>query len=828
MKTQDLKVDLHVHSKMSDRPSHWILQKLSCPESFTHPAKLYQVAKQRGMDLVTITDHNTINGSIEIAHLPDTFVSEEITTYFPEDKCKLHVLALDITEAQHEDISRLRGNVYDLCQYLNRREIHHVLAHPLFDINHKLTLAHFEKMLLLFKNFELNGSRDNYQNHVLESVLKQLCPGQIETLADKHNMKPMGDQFWVKNITGGSDDHSSLNIARMYTVVSGAATKEEFFEGLKQGRSTASGEPATPKTMAHNLYGIAYQYYKSTFKLEGLVDKDSLFQFIDRALTTADPDSRGRSLITRLQDYLISKRPSVSFLFDNTTDITGLIQEKGNAFLAKNAQFRKLLETGEAKGSEKEDIWFHFVSEVSEEIMRTLADTTLSSLSRARLFNIFQTMGSAGSVYTLVAPYFMSYRLFTRDRRFAEACHNDCIGKKPLVEPGESKVALFTDTYHETNGVALTIRTQLEAARKNHKDLSVITCHPNEDPEGAVNFKPIGYYELPEYPELKLYYPPFLKMLDFCFENGITQIHTATPGPVGICALAIAHTLNLPIYGTYHTAFPQYAAELTGDNNIEDLMWKAMIWFYNQMDLVYVPSRATGSELAAKGLSEDRIKVYPRGIDIERFHPDKRNGFWESAYGLQRSSMKMLYVGRVSREKNLGILVRAFQTLEARGKNIDLIIVGDGPYRKDMTSLLNGSRVLFTGELTGEQLACAYASSDIFVFPSTTDTFGNVVLEAQASGLPVVVSDQGGPQENLIPGETGFVVRSFDADAIAEVIDRLYQNTAEATRMKKAARKYMEGRSFEENFLKSWDLFKNPSGFVDPKTYVEDLVSAAC
>ncbi len=152
MKTQDIKVDLHVHSKMSDRPSHWILQKLSCPESFTHPAKLYQVAKQRGMDLVTITDHNTINGSLEIAHLPDTFVSEEITTYFPEDKCKLHVLALDITEAQHEDISRLRGNVYELSNYLKRHEIHHVLAHPLFDINHKLTLAHFEKMLLLFKN----------------------------------------------------------------------------------------------------------------------------------------------------------------------------------------------------------------------------------------------------------------------------------------------------------------------------------------------------------------------------------------------------------------------------------------------------------------------------------------------------------------------------------------------------------------------------------------------------------------------------------------------------------------------------------------------------
>lgn len=824
---KQLKADLHVHSKMSDRPSHWILQKLSCPESFTAPARVYEVAKQRGMDLVTITDHNTINGSLEIAHLPDTFVSEEITTYFPEDNCKIHVLALDITEAQHEDISRLRKNVYELVSYLSDQAIAHVLAHPLFDINHRLTLAHFEKMLLLFKNFELNGSRDNYQNQVLESVLRQLGPGQLQKLADKHNMVPLGDDFWKKHITGGSDDHSSLNIARMHTAVSGAGTREEFFQGLQAGKSSAQGEPATPKTMAHNLYGIAYQYYKSAFNLHGHVDKDPLFRFVDRALTTKDEPSRNKKIITRLQDFVISRRHSVSLPFGKNAGITDLIQKKGRAFLADNKQIQKLLRTPGAEGPEKENIWFHFVNEVSEEIMQTLAETTLCSLSQARLFNIFQTMGSAGSVYTLLAPYFMAYQLFTRDRRFAEACHNDCIGKSPAVRPQKPKVALFTDTFHETNGVALTIRMQLEAARKNGKDLSVITCHPGTDTGGAVNFNPIGHYQLPEYPELKLYYPPFLKMLDFCFENGITQIHTATPGPVGLCALVIARTLNIPLYGTYHTAFPQYAAELTGDNDIEDLMWKAMIWFYNQMNLVYVPSKATGRELAAKGLNHDKIRVYPRGIDIQRFHPDKRSEFWQSGYGLDKESMKILYVGRISKEKNLDVLVRAFQQPQLQEKNIDLIVVGDGPYKQEMASLLSGARALFTGELTGQDLARAYASSDLFVFPSTTDTFGNVVLEAQASGLPVVVSDQGGPQENMIPEKTGFVVPAFDPEAIAAVISRLYHNTAEIGRMKQAARKYMENRSFEENFLKTWNLFNNVSGFVDPNMHVEDLISAA-
>lgn len=177
-------------------------------------------------------------------------------------------------------------------------------------------------------------------------------------------------------------------------------------------------------------------------------------------------------------------------------------------------------------------------------------------------------------------------------------------------------------------------------------------------------------------------------------------------------------------------------------------------------------------------------------------------------------------------KKNLDLLVDAFQQLQARGKNLDLIIVGDGPYRKELQSMQNSPRVFFTGVLTGDKLARAYASSDIFVFPSTTDTFGNVVLEAQASGLPVIVSDQGGPRENLIPGEIGFVVPGFDADAIARVINALYENPAETARMKKAARKYMEGRSFEKNFLKTRDLF-NASGSADSDMDDQGSLSAA-
>ena len=168
-----MRVDLHVHSKYSKRPAEWILQKLGCPESFTEPLKVYKIAKEKGMSLVTITDHNTIVGCLEIAHLPDVFIGEEVTTYFPQDRCKAHVLVYDINEGIHEEIQKVRESIFDLVSYLHANRIVHALAHPLFAVNDRLTIEHFEQFLLLFRNFELNGARHDDQNRHLQYILSR-------------------------------------------------------------------------------------------------------------------------------------------------------------------------------------------------------------------------------------------------------------------------------------------------------------------------------------------------------------------------------------------------------------------------------------------------------------------------------------------------------------------------------------------------------------------------------------------------------------------------------------------------------------------------------
>ncbi|MFW6334914.1 MAG: glycosyltransferase, partial [Desulfosalsimonas sp.] len=165
------------------------------------------------------------------------------------------------------------------------------------------------------------------------------------------------------------------------------------------------------------------------------------------------------------------------------------------------------------------------------------------------------------------------------------------------------------------------------------------------------------------------------------------------------------------------------------------------------------------------------------------------------------------YVGRISKEKNLDVLAAAYRHLCRIRKDTVLLVVGGGPYLQEMKQELAGLRVEFAGPLFNEDLAEAYASSDLFIFPSTTDTFGNVVLEAQASGLPVIVTDQGGPKENLIDGKTGRIVPANDPNSLAQAVYQLLEHPERMLRMKENARSYMEKRTFEQAFIRSWDLY---------------------
>jgi glycosyltransferase involved in cell wall biosynthesis/predicted metal-dependent phosphoesterase TrpH len=804
-----MRIDLHVHSKHSKRPSEWILKQLGCPESFTEPLDLYRAAKEKGMSQVTVTDHNVIDGCLEIAHLPDTFISEEVTTYFPDDKCKLHVLAYDIDESIHRDIQRVRENVFELTQYLGERGIVHALAHPLYSINRKLTLAHIEKTLLLFEVFECNGARNESQNQVLKELVASLTPEVIDRLSEKHGITPRFGTPWKKVLVGGSDDHGSLTIAHRFTEVQGAQTLADFLRGIRQGCCAVQGAFSTPKTLARTMYSIAYRFYDEKFRMERRAPHENGLKLLDGFLR---PERRRSAWGHSWFDIMRFGRNGFRGGAGSGANILALLRHEANRLVLEDRRVSEVaLNGGDTRNLDEK--WFRVVNNASNNLLARFVKHVAESLPGADIFTAFESIGSAGALYFVLAPYFIAFSSFSEERGFGGAVAKRFqLPCQTFCDPDDVSVGHFTDTLLEVNGVAGSLQNQIKAARRFKKKYFVITCRDDAPAEedGVRYFQPIGVFDLPLYPEQKLFYPPFLEVLDYCYEMGFTHIHAATPGPLGLTALAAARILKLPIVGTYHTAIPQYAKALTGDSDMEELTRRLVLWFYDQMDAVFVPSKAFADELQGYGLNPERIRTFPRGVDSLRFHPSKRNGILDSS-AIGRYGTRLLYVGRISKEKNLDLLARAFKEFVKAHADVCLVVAGDGPYRQEMEKALSGTPCLFTGYVGGEALASLYASCDLFVFPSMTDTFGNVVLEAQASGLPVIVSDCGGPRENIIPGETGLIIRGDDCRSLLDALRFLVADPHRREWMGRVARKYAEKRSFDHAFSKAWGLYSSVS-----------------
>jgi glycosyltransferase involved in cell wall biosynthesis len=803
-----MKVDLHLHSSHSKRSSQWVLQKIGCPESFSQPSQLYQLVRQKGMDMVTLTDHNTLGGCLDIAHLEGVFLSEEVTAYFPEDGCKVHVLVWDINEAVHGDLMKARQNVFELIAYLQGNDIMHALAHPLFSINNRLKVEHFEKLLLLFKAFELNGARDGLQNRILKEVLDSLNPPLMERLMAKHGLVPGFADPWQKVLVAGSDDHSSLNPTRMYTEVADAHDLDGFWRGLATGRAQVRGRASTPLTLAHNLYAIGYQFAKNRYNLERYTGKDMLMRFLDQLL---QPASSGSSwyVVHKLRNLWSQRRAQRATR--QRERFQDVLRRESQQLLRDDPELNAILRRGiqsDYQGQEQDELWFSFVNRVANQMTSHLGGKLVKNLNGANLFSAFDCLGAGGALFFMLSPYFVSFGLFARDRLLARSIQAGFSAEKAAAPARPLKVAHFTDTFFEVNGVARTLREQALLASRTGKDLTILTCAPDQPvkQDKVRNFAPVAVYNLPEYQEQRLCLPPLLELMRHVFQQDYTYLHAATPGPMGLAALKIAQAYNLPISGTYHTQLPQYAAYLTGDQNIEELTWRYTIWFYDHMESIYVPSKETGEELISRGLDPAKVLLYPRGVNVQQFNPAYRSMSFRGGLGL-KDEIVLLYVGRISKEKDLPVLEQAFQELCRERKDVHLVVVGEGPYLEEMRRNLHGWPASFTGYLHGADLAQAYASSDVFVFPSTTDTFGNVILEAQASGLPVVVSDRGGPQENMLAGTTGLVVEGKDALALGQVLAELASDRPLLRRMGCAARAYMEKRSFENAFLEHWQLY---------------------
>lgn len=780
------RIDLHVHSKFSGTMKPMVLQTLEVHECYSEPKDIHDRLLARGMTAVTITDHDAIDGCLEIAHLgPHVFLSEEISARFPENGCIVHVLAYGITEAQHRELQRLRYNVYELAGYLRHEKILHSLAHPLSAVNLRLGPEILRKSLLLFDTIELiNGQKDPSHEKLLRDLLTRLEPATLERWANDYDIAPAcGDRGWL--VTAGSDDHSSVTMARAFTEYEGTADFAGVAAAVRGGLATPIGHEKTGRSYAHTTYIHAVNYLSRHDNR----DSQTYIQLIDALRTRELPDDP-ESLPPVLQrlipaavetvieaDKLVTKERVLAE--GHTPGIHDEIFELIHTSLLKafRASFAQLRE-----GAKRFD-------------PEALIDE-IPTLIRLTLFNM---------------PYYFGYRFYFQERRRAGALSQWL--DLPGSTEADKNVAIFSDTLDDINGVNLGLRRIVRELRKSGHGVflcGIETDKPvaKDEPPWITRFATIDNFPLIIDDEIMLGWPSMVDVLRFLDHNEIDLIQVSSPGPLGVVAMLAAYILGIPMVGQYHTNVVEYTALRVRDRTIERIVRGYARLFYNAVENVFVPSYAAGELIARQGIRQEKIHVIPRGVDADFFHPRFRDPSFFRAYGLKGKNT-LLYVGRVTVEKSIPFLVEVFKGLVDAGEEVELAIVGEGLNLDETREALEGYPVAFTGYLRGPDLARAFASADIFVFPSTTDTFGNVVLESLASGTPALVTDIGGPSEIVQDGRGGLVLPVDHLETWADAISDLLIDRRRLMFMQRCARTVAEAYTFERAREEQWGFYSN-------------------
>lgn len=325
------------------------------------------------------------------------------------------------------------------------------------------------------------------------------------------------------------------------------------------------------------------------------------------------------------------------------------------------------------------------------------------------------------------------------------------------------RIALICETFlPDVNGVTTTLCRLLEYLQYQRHDVLLFAPHGAPASYAGAEIVPLNGMPLPLYPEVKLTPPqPGLTARLQRFQPDL--VHLVGPVVLGAIVPGIVRRLGLPLIASYHTDFGAYSQHY-GFGFLKHGVNAWLRWIHNRCRINLCPSRFTMNVLRAAGFR--RLRIWGRGVDIERFHPRYRSEAWRAAVGVQPGERVVLYVGRVAAEKRIDLLPEAIRGLP----NTRLVIVGDGPFRSELQRRCAGLPVHFTGYLKGDDLATAYASADVFVFPSDTDTFGQVVQEAMASALPVVAARAGGALDLIHHGQNGYL---FTPGVVSDLRSRL-------------------------------------------------------
>jgi glycosyltransferase involved in cell wall biosynthesis/predicted metal-dependent phosphoesterase TrpH len=735
--TTTSRVDMHCHSTASQVSKLGVQRALGLPECSTPPQEVYELAKRRGMDFVTITDHDTIDGVLQIADRSDVFVSEELTAHFRGEPQAVHVLCYGITPADHSWLQANSGDVELCAAYLHEREIACALAHPYYNVGAPLTARHRRRLAELFGVWETrNGAR-----------ARELNLPAATYVATR-------DSIGI----GGSDDHAGVDIGRTFTAAPAAATPAEFLAHLRAGRVSAHGKQGSAAKWAHAAIALAARSLGPAARDGNAVsrpDPQRVLTMVQRLLREGDTRHGATGADLSPADARCLLRAWLSAVELDHLDERGLIELMQADDFSHSTLFRRACRLHERKLRAAVDVAVRAATGEAEVL--TAAEGLFESCIAA-------------------IPYAPAVAFLANERAKLD-------GRS--IDDETPRVAILADGIGSMHGVTRTIE-EIRQRGVPGFEIEVV----GTDPEVDLRLPAVAEIDVPYYPGLSIGVPSLPAAVQLLADGGFDAIHVCSPGPAGIAGVLVARALGLPLVGSYHTELTAYAGLRSGAQHVADAMALAVGAFYNACDVVLSPSSASDAALAGIGMGAEKVLRWDRGVDTSRFDPSLR-----TAGLLSGDKLNVLYSGRITREKGIEMLAESFLLARERNPQLHLVLAGGGPEQERLQERL-GEHATFLGWLSGAELARAYASADLFLFPSATDTFGQVILEAQASGLPVIAVAEGGPVSLIEDRVTGLLCEA-SAPTLAEALLELASSPPLRESLSQAALTSVRERTWE-------------------------------
>ncbi len=789
---------MHCHSTASQVSKLGVQRALGLPECATPPEEVYELAKRRGMDFVTITDHDTIDGVLSIADREDVFVSEELTAHFRGEPQAVHVLCYGITPEDHEWLQANSGDVELCAMYLYDREIACALAHPYYAVGAPLTARHRRRLSELFDIWETrNGARARELNRPAAMYVATL------------------DGIGI----GGSDDHAGVDIGRTWTEAPAASTPSEFLEHMRAGRVTARGKQGSAAKWAHAAIALTARSlgHGDEEAPRAAPDPRTVMTMVQRLLREGDAREGATGADLTPADARCLLRAWLAAVELDHLDERGLIAHMQEESFSHSDLYRRACRLHERK----------LASAVEHAIGALTSETVDEREVGAAASGLFESCIAA-------IPYAPATAFLASEQAK--------LARTGAVSEGEPpRIAILADGIGSTHGVSRTIE---EIRRRGVPGFEIEVVAT--DPEVDRRLSAVAEFDVPFYPGLRIGVPSLSAAAQTLADGDFDAIHVCSPGPTGVAGALLGRALGLPLIGSYHTELTAYAQLRSGRKRVAEAMEMAVATFYNACDLVLSPSPASDEALASIGMSSEKVLRWDRGVDTSRFDPALREealrvswasdtsastqhapsgGYTSASSGYTSGErladdttgtsgpINVLYAGRITHEKGADLLAGAFLAACERDPRLHLVLAGDGPERERLGERV-GEHASFLGWQRGADLARTYASADIFLFPSSTDTFGQVILEAQASGLPVLAVAAGGPLELVQDGVTG-LLRDADPEQLADALLTLANSPALRERLAAAALGAARERTWERALQRLADGYRRA---LDPAT----------